>query len=32
MLVVNIVHLNKVHLRDEEWIPQAEPFSSKFPP
>lgn len=30
--MVNTVHLNKVHLRDENWVLQGELFSSKFPP
>lgn len=32
MFVVNTVHLNKVHLRDENWVLQGELFSSKYPP
>lgn len=32
MFVVNTVHLNKVHLRDEDCFPQGELFLSKFLP
>lgn len=32
MFVVNTVHLNKVHLRDENWVLQGELLSSKFLP